>query len=402
MEIQEYANKMRKIYSLFLEYIDCTVDEKEENLRVFLDMLNSQNTFDDLDEIYEILVLISNVSKTHYRDQDFFAKIEKLLDFFTERIKQSFTNFQIFNIFKSNKRILLFLFEHKIIEIDQSILDFILNSKKEKYQSYKFYFFNEIKEKISTEMKKYLEDELIAYDPNVFNNFHEKCLIGENEAYICLLIRNDSVKEFIIYINQNNITLSNCIRKSIFETNSLLIGGKEPTLIEYSSFFGSIQIFQFLLLNNVNLNSSLWKYSIHGRNPEIIHLLEDNHVEVNYLNISFKCHHNELVHYFEDNYYYRIEYYGEATECQRNTSLISAIKDLFKFKKNDTIDREKIFKNRIFINGFHYHNGEFMPDNFNNKLFFKYFCAFNYPKLVKLFLKYKIVDVNYELINASI
>lgn len=236
MEVQEYVSKMRKIYSLFLEFLDCSDDEKGENLRAFIDMINTHNILEDSDEIYEILVLISKVSKNHYRYPNFFDKIENILDIFTEKIKQSFTNFQIFNIFKSNKRILLILFNNKIIEIDSSILDFILNSEKEKYKSYKFYFFNEIKGIISEDTKQSIKRDLTMYDLNVFDNFHEKCLIGENELYICSLIRNDSIEEFIIYINQNNISLSNSIKPSIFETNSLLINSKEnQTIIEYAA-----------------------------------------------------------------------------------------------------------------------------------------------------------------------
>ena len=37
-------------------------------------------------------------------------------------------------------------------------------------------------------------------------NFYELRKIGENESYICKLIREDSVKEFIVYMNKNNIS----------------------------------------------------------------------------------------------------------------------------------------------------------------------------------------------------
>ena len=54
---------------------------------------------------------------------------------------------------------------------------------------------------------------------------------------------------------------------------------KNTTLIEYSAFYGSIQIFNFLRMNNVELSPSLWLYAIHGNNAELIHLLEENKVE---------------------------------------------------------------------------------------------------------------------------
>ena len=63
----------------------------------------------------------------------------------------------------------------------------------------------------------------------------------------------------------------NKISSSFYETNSFLLKKKTISLIEYSAFFGSIQIFQFLVFNNVDLNDDLWFYAIHGKNAEIIY-----------------------------------------------------------------------------------------------------------------------------------
>ena len=126
---------------------------------------------------------------------------------------------------------------------------------------------------------------------------------GENENYICQLIRNDSLDEFISYTNKAAFNLSSNVNESIFETNLFLLG-KKTTLIEYSAFFGSIQIYRYLKLNGVELTPSLWLYAIHGNNPEMIHLLEEDHVEMEdksvtrYVIESMKCHHNELTNYF--------------------------------------------------------------------------------------------------------
>ncbi|KAK8838612.1 hypothetical protein M9Y10_032646 [Tritrichomonas musculus] len=97
------------------------------------------------------------------------------------------------------------------------------------------------------------------------------------------------------------------IESSIYETNSFL-QNKKLTLIEYSAFFGSIQIFRFLFQNQVSLARSLWLYAIHGENPDIIHFLEENQIhpkDENYkecLKESIKCHHNDFAMYFKNNY----------------------------------------------------------------------------------------------------
>ena len=101
------------------------------------------------------------------------------------------------------------------------------------------------------------------------DNFFEKRKKGENDSYICKLIQNDSVEDFVSHVTKNNYSLRSKIVPSIYETNSFLIKNSEPSLIEYAVFFGSIKIFQYLRFNNVDLTQSLWIYTIHGNNPEI-------------------------------------------------------------------------------------------------------------------------------------
>ena len=50
-------------------------------------------------------------------------------------------------------------------------------------------------------------------------------------------------------------------------------------MIEYASFYGSMDIIRFMRVNgNVELTSNMWIYAIHSRNAELIKYLEDNHV----------------------------------------------------------------------------------------------------------------------------
>ena len=104
---------------------------------------------------------------------------------------------------------------------------------------------------------------------------------------------------------------------SIFETNYLLLKNKKTTLIEYSAFFGAIQIFRYLIQNKVELTPSLWLYAIHSQNAEIIHLLESNEIEPpenksmknKYEAIfieSIKCHHNSIADYIKIIFYLKL------------------------------------------------------------------------------------------------
>ena len=136
-----------------------------------------------------------------------------------------------------------------------------------------------MKRYINEETQKQIEDQIKSkFEEEDISKFEEKCRTGENDSYLCTLIREDSVEDFISHVTRLNITLSSKIKPSIYETNPYLIG-KEVSLIEYAAFFGSIQIAQYLKFNNVNFDFSLWFYSIHSNNADLIHFLEDNEIK---------------------------------------------------------------------------------------------------------------------------
>ena len=177
------------------------------------------------------------------------------------------------------------------------------------------------------------------------------------------MIRNDSLEYFIAFINRNNISLSTKIKTSIYETNPFLIKNIEQSLIEYAAFFGSIQIFQYLLMNNINLTPSLWRYVIHGRNADLVHLLEDNHVECDIeKNIieSIKCHHNQFANYF-------------LNSTQKSVqSYISVV--------------------------LKYYNFEYLENEFINEIYFFDFCKNDYLSFVQKLLPNALIN---EVVNTK-
>ena len=194
-------------------------------------------------------------------------------------MKQFFSNFTIFNIFKSDKRIFLFLIENEDLIMDWDIKNILY---QEKYQQ-QFYM-------------DYLSS-------NNNDSIAQKKNQGVNDNYICDLIRNDIIQEFIQYINKNDISVKEYnIKPSIYETNSFLLKNT-PNLIEYAAFYGSIKIFTYLHHHDkVDLSPTLWNYAIHSRKINLIHLLEEMKVEKakNCFEESVKSHHNEFATYFKN------------------------------------------------------------------------------------------------------
>ena len=358
MEIPEYLEKKKDLQCDLLKFIDIE-DCIEENYQNVIILFNDHKICDSREELQSLLYLLAKISKNHNRSFNFFNKIEQIIQFFRDSIQKYFLNYEIFDIFKNDKRILLFLIKERIIIIDKYLSSIMMNYKYEQ-QKYAQFFFPELKPFMSDiyikELKRKQED-----------NFEEKRKVGENDNYICEIIRKDSIEEFIILVTKKNLKLTQKVEHSIFETNSFLIM-KEPTLIEYAAFFGSIQIFKYLFNNNVELTPSLWIYGIHSDNPELIHLLVENHVEPEIKSYemclleSIKCHHNDIANYIQNNF-------------------LST-----KFKLNNN---EKIFQ---------YYNYMFFPNDLNQNFTFYYLCKYNYYTLVELLLMMKSIDINSKII----
>ena len=170
-----------------------------------------------------------------------------------------------------------------------------MQNEKYKLKKYPEYFRHEIELFQGTEKQEEKE-------------FYEKRKKGENDNYICQIIQQDLIDDFVIYVNHKNLPIqtTKIIPESIFETNSFLLKN-EPSLIEYAAFYGSIQIFNYLKYNKVELSPSLWLYSIHGKSAEIISILEEEKVKPKdqnydeYLKESIKCHHNDFAEYIINN-----------------------------------------------------------------------------------------------------
>ena len=182
MDIHEYLSTMRKIQENLLEFLETSDDFSNAfgQFTIFLTEQHFQN-----ETLKEFLNLISKISMNHHKTINFIKKIESILIFLKSDILSKVSNLSLFNTFCDNKRILLFLFKNNFLTIDDYIYNQLTSS-----DDFTEYFAPEL---ILYQTKKPIEDA-------IFEENREK---GENNSYLCELIRNDSVKEFIILINKN-------------------------------------------------------------------------------------------------------------------------------------------------------------------------------------------------------
>ena len=371
MNSKEYFDTMKDIQENILNFLE-EKDNSEEIFIILESKFNDKKIKDHLYELLSLLHLISKIGNNHHRFPNFFSKIERILLIFKEDIKKYFPNSEIFNIFKNNKRILLFLIEQQIIVFDEYIAKRITNTEKYINAKYPLYFQSEIQPFINEKWFPKINEWAEEIKKELPENFHAKRKEGENDNQICELIRKDMITEFADYVTRNGVSLRATIQPSIYETNSFLLEkqtesnqNQKLTLIEYAVFFGSIQIFNYLRLEGVELKPSMWTLAIHGQNAEIIHFLEENHVELkdkSYKQVfyeSIKCYYNDFAIYFKNNYLQNEE------------------------NSQDTINH-----------CLKYHNFAFLENESINKSLFCNLCKYDYCALVVDLLKDKDIDVN--------
>ena len=375
MNIDNYLEHLKRIHQNLLGFLD-NEDTTDENLQ---SLINDQQIRDDMHTLKLLLHLICKIANHHHRSPTFFEKIESIFNNFQNDIKANFSNREIFNIFKSNKRILLLLIEKNLITFDESIINQITNGKY-KEANYPQYF--------DPEICHFFNKQIENYD----DNFNENRKSGENSSFICKLIQKDSVTDFIQYCTQSNYPLSSQIEPSIYETNSFLLKSKNISLIEYSAFFGSIQIFKYLKINGIQLTPSLWIYAIHGNNAEMIHLLEENQIKPEDTTFnqcyyeSIKCNHNNLVMYLSDN-------------CLNNEISNKKYSGAFGGKAGYSSEYRMCYQHvdDSFVPIIKNYNFDLLENSDLVKLF-QILCKYEYYQFVDLLLKNEDIDINMKLI----
>ena len=342
MEVDEYLNERKMLSIHLLDFIENYDYSQEDYTNLIID-INNQKITENKKELELFLHLLLLIANNHHRNSSFFSKIDQILMYLIPTITQTFSNTEIFNIFHKNYRVLLFLIKNDVFKVDEKLMNSVHDLNFHQYFA----------------------------ETNKTDDKHSyKKEIGENDLHICELIRNDSIDEFIIYINQTNYILTNRINYSIYETHSFLMN-KSLTLLEYAVFFGSINIVKYLLLHEFKLDESLWLFAIHSNNAEIIQLLEEqqNIIPNNekksqgYLEESIKCHHNNIATYIQNNY----------------------------------IQSDKKFHKNALLYSFRFFNYAKMAEYEINNLLFLYACQYKYVELVKLLLNNDKIDINYRL-----
>lgn len=246
-----------------------------------------------------LLVINSTVNSTPHQ----LFHYQKIINYLKDEIKSHFSSNEIFNVFKENKSLLLFLVNENLMNISS------LFSTKKHYEELQFYFAPEILESLRYKKRRFYDNRFKSYlfekmDVKEHIEIRSKLI---NPEPILISIREDNLNSFQDALSRLEIDLSDTkINHSIFEPFSFLnetITIKLLTLIEYASFYGSVNIVKYLIANEVELKKFRAKFAIAGGNYEIIHLLGEREVNIDTIDClatAIQFHHNDIVHYLHD------------------------------------------------------------------------------------------------------
>ena len=390
---QKFLDIMKIIQENILQFLKKETNS-EDNFKILEDIFKDTKIKENKHELLSLLHLISRLANGYHLFVHILDRIELIIQYLKKDMKTHFTNSEIFNIFKSNKKIILFLAEEQIIIFDDYIVKKITTTPKYVNAGYPQYFHPEIQPFVKKKwFTKYEVDKnkwILEIRRKLPENFYEKRKKGENDTELCEMIRKCKIKEFVMYINQCNISPNAKIQPSIYETNPFLIKKQVHLLninqkgiyqffpctvqldglsmIEYAVFYGSFQIYDYLRFKVDDLKESLWPLSIYSQNLRLIHSFEDDIVDLN------------------DNTDYKLAFY-ESIKCHND--------DIENYFLNNFLQEEEVKKwPKTIYQSLKYYNFEFLKNELIDESLFLELCKNDHCKLVDSLLKGKVIDIN--------
>lgn len=159
MEIQNYIDQRKKLLEQLIAFVDNENDHFYDQIKFFQNENNNQNK----NLFLSLLQFISNLSKNHHRNNTFYSKIEEFFLYFKDKIKQTLSNLEIFKIFQDDNRILFFLFEQKMITLNEDIKLYLFNENGQKSIQKVLYLYHVIKNMMNEYQRKKIESEISKF-----------------------------------------------------------------------------------------------------------------------------------------------------------------------------------------------------------------------------------------------
>ena len=202
-EIKEWKSawikKSKELYNPLLIFLESESDSEDE-FQALTKIIDDQEIVKNEQSIKDMFQLLYKIGDNHHRTADFFNRLGQIIQYLAKK-PLLIENKKIFDIYKRNKRLLLLLFEHKVIIPDESILRYLMKNRDSNGQKLYYYFFSEIKDYLGKRKQKRIKYIIQQKFNENIESFESKIKEGENDSLICKLIRQDSIQEFVSFVS---------------------------------------------------------------------------------------------------------------------------------------------------------------------------------------------------------
>lgn len=94
---------------IFLE----NTENDEDNFQNLININLHQNLEGNRGKFEDFLILIANIANNCHREEHLFEKLYQIIQHYEDKIKQTFSKYEIFNIFGNNKKFFFFFSKKK-------------------------------------------------------------------------------------------------------------------------------------------------------------------------------------------------------------------------------------------------------------------------------------------------
>ncbi|OHT01640.1 hypothetical protein TRFO_31526 [Tritrichomonas foetus] len=211
----------------------------------------------------------------------FLPTFKKAIDNYRE-VNKLFNDKEIFRLFKYHNPAILHLFHQGLLKPP------LANYTIENYFITEMYYFS--KSFTSANITK-----------EQYNSLRESNIHSIDE--ISHIIRSDNAILFQEYFAKTNLDVNSEVPECFYEINKELSKNERKlSMLDYASYFGSLDIFKYLLLNNAEISQFTPIYAVIGGNSEIMHILEDSKVifTSKCMKKAIKYHRNNIFNYLHE------------------------------------------------------------------------------------------------------
>lgn len=122
MEHQEYIIHKKELYDKLMQLIEYE-SIYDDDFAILINFIKNQKIQKNANELKLLIGLLIDISNNHHRKYNLIDRIEQILLYFEDDIKEKLSASEIFNLSKRNKLILLFLHNKNFIKIQSFLPD---------------------------------------------------------------------------------------------------------------------------------------------------------------------------------------------------------------------------------------------------------------------------------------